>query len=658
MPTTIYDSSLLTKRRADKTSANSFLTRIRSPNNTTGYAPLLGIYDNSILNTVKVGSITEYKKCDGGSVLVNPGCPCLGFETSPIVTILPPGEVTNIRYIIGSILLQWDAPTTGTGPFTYRITPYYKGTALNSVTTDDLWYRFTNLDEGKSYTFTVCAMNSGGQGPIVKTVDAIMMPPHVLSDLMTQGDSDSNDTALAIKYILNKGLNDILSYIASKNLGPTKSSRLMYLWSVSVVSGWNWVKGGPLSGIHDLWDWSERVSVISDKEAVTWMTLVMDYITPKFIPGIYASIFNCPNNIVETVKGKGQWESWKGKIDTWLLARDADGWQNASTEQPIYSDNWENTINIDGSTVTDFSIFGDVTKWTPLTVLGKKQKYLTYNWMDVSSTCLTEDDISGIKQSLGPANSQMRDIEVNEVLRITSTLTDNQKLQAEFWAGGPLTASPPCMMIWLWKEYIRPLSDITLEYILYSLLDLSIHLFEGGRVTWGLKKEFMEARPIQEIRRRYAGVGISGWNGNIMGDQWIPYQESNFVTPPFADFPSGHSHFSKAFALTMKKWFGDNIEHSIIDYDKMKIISPLFDEDQTGEYGTFLIKKGVSDIQKGAVPQIDLLLSWNTWEEMATSSGMSRLYGGIHCRTAHNASQIAAERVHNIIQQKWWNINE
>jgi hypothetical protein len=43
---------------------------------------------------------------------------------------------------------------------------------------------------------------------------------------------------------------------------------------------------------------------------------------------------------------------------------------------------------------------------------------------------------------------------------------------------------------------------------------------------------------------------------------------------------------------------------------------------------------------------------------MATSSGMSRLYGGIHCRTAHTSSQTVAERVHGIIQQKWWGINE
>ena len=107
MPTTIYDSSLVTKRRANKASSNSFLTRVSPPNNTTGYAPMLGIYDNSIVNTVKLGSMVDYRKC-GGSVLVNPGCPCAGTNSPSFV---PPGAVSNIRWIVGSIILQWDAPS-------------------------------------------------------------------------------------------------------------------------------------------------------------------------------------------------------------------------------------------------------------------------------------------------------------------------------------------------------------------------------------------------------------------------------------------------------------------------------------------------------------------------------------------------------------------
>jgi len=72
MPTTIYDSSLITQRHRDKTISGSFINRIQ---NTTGSAPLLGISDQSIINTVKTGQMAQYRKTNG-CMSVNHGCPC------------------------------------------------------------------------------------------------------------------------------------------------------------------------------------------------------------------------------------------------------------------------------------------------------------------------------------------------------------------------------------------------------------------------------------------------------------------------------------------------------------------------------------------------------------------------------------------------------
>ena len=86
MPTTIYDSSLVTQRRRAITESGSFISRIspwnippartsiQQPN--TGYAPALGIWDQSIINTVKNGQIKFYRKNDGGCTTVSNGCPC------------------------------------------------------------------------------------------------------------------------------------------------------------------------------------------------------------------------------------------------------------------------------------------------------------------------------------------------------------------------------------------------------------------------------------------------------------------------------------------------------------------------------------------------------------------------------------------------------
>ena len=83
MPTTIYDSSLITQRRRAKAESGSFISRISpwNTNNTTnqpntGYTPMLGVWDQSIINTVKNGNMKFYRKGDGGCTTVSNGCPC------------------------------------------------------------------------------------------------------------------------------------------------------------------------------------------------------------------------------------------------------------------------------------------------------------------------------------------------------------------------------------------------------------------------------------------------------------------------------------------------------------------------------------------------------------------------------------------------------
>lgn len=89
MPTTIYDSSLITQRRRVKAESGSFINRI-SPWNTppantstnqpnTGYAPALGIWDQSIINSVKNGQMKYYRKGEGCTTVSN-GCPCEPIE--------------------------------------------------------------------------------------------------------------------------------------------------------------------------------------------------------------------------------------------------------------------------------------------------------------------------------------------------------------------------------------------------------------------------------------------------------------------------------------------------------------------------------------------------------------------------------------------------
>jgi len=657
-----FDSSQLTSRKQERAIAGSFLAQVVTAPGVTcmrGSKPMLGIQDSSIMAYVKSGGMTEYTRfptCVG----ISPGCPCVGVNasvsTSPFVPAIP-GQVTGITFTVGSVVVSWNAPTTGAGPFTYRVTPYLNGTALPSVKTSATTYHFNNLEEWKPYTFTVCAINKSGDGPNQVT-PYFIAPPADLS-LILSGVSTPHNPLSSLQYIMNTGLDYVLQYIAAANLGPTKGSRFMYLWITSVIGAWNWVASDSrISGTHDAWNWDTKTShpftgLSADNDRVIWLTCVMDYLNPLLVPGTYQSIYNCSTDVVARVKQEGEWDTWTTAWQTWHNYRANDGSVAASTQQPTDSANWNETLIVDGVTVNNISAYPAPQHWTRLTVQGKKQGYLTYNWDNVLSTCLTASDETDIQNSVAPAIGAARDLEIDEVKTIAANLSDYQKMVAEFWAGGPGTVAPPQMCIWLWKEYMRSQDAITPATLMFSLQDLGIHMFEGGRVTWRLKAVHMEDRPIQEIRRRYTGQAIQSWNGTVDGAQWVPYQTANFVTPPFADFPSGHSHFSKAFALTMNKWFGDNIVKNEVYYDLETLFCPMFKANQTAYYGDFMVDPGTSTVQPGVAPHSHVTISFNTWDDMADSAGMSRLYGGIHALSAHHNSQTVAVEVDGYINSTW-----
>jgi hypothetical protein len=600
--------------------------------------------------------ITRHDAC----YAVSPGCPCP--EANAAATVPPyvgvvPGPVSNIVITIGSVILSWNAPTTGDGPFVYKVTPSILGVAQKTVTTAQTTYRFTDLDEFQPYTFTIVAENQGGQGPPVSTSNYVLAPPKSLTAIL-EGSAVPVAPEPSLKYIINEGLDRVMQYVASAGLGPTRGSRFMYVWICSVVGAWNWITSEQrIAGTKDNWNWDDNKipDALTKNEAVLWLSMVIDEITPSFVPGPYTSIYKRSPQAEAGVKQKGDWNTWKGKWVDWKQYRDGDGSATASTQQPNIAQcaNIDKTIVVDGQTVTNIDGFPEPQDWTPLTVLGKKQKYLTCNWMDVLTTCLTPQVQQTIVDSVSPLTGAARDAEVDEVKEIAAGLTNKEKIIAEFWAGGPGTVSPPLMFIWMWKEYMRVLTDVSCDDVMYSLQDLAIHLFEGGRVTWGIKLKIMEDRPIQEIRRRFEGQEIDSWNGKVDGAQWIPYQEANFVTPPFGDFTSGHSNFSMAFALTMKKWFGETIQKAATFYDKQTFLSPLFAASTEATYGDFTVLSGRSQIEPGVVPSNNITLSFDTWEEMADSAGISRLYGGIHCESANEASKEVAREVDIAIQESW-----
>lgn len=96
---------------------------------------------------------------------------------------VPPGVptgVTAIRSGPGAVKLSWSAPATaGDSPITeYRVTRSGTdaggaGPVARVLAADAASVTFTNLVAGRTYTFTVAAMNSGGQGPTASVSKAV-----------------------------------------------------------------------------------------------------------------------------------------------------------------------------------------------------------------------------------------------------------------------------------------------------------------------------------------------------------------------------------------------------------------------------------------------------------------------------------------------------
>lgn len=108
------------------------------------------------------------------------------------------------------------------------------------------------------------------------------------------------------------------------------------------------------------------------------------------------------------------------------------------------------------------------------------------------------------------------------------------------------------------------------------------------------------------VNNQREDIGGVDW---ILAENWWPYQQYAFPTPPFAGYVSGHSCFSTT-ASEMLTYLTGN---------------PYF----PGGLATHTFKKdSFLKFEKG--PSEDLTLQWATYREASDETCLSRIYGGIH----------------------------
>ncbi|MDH4090789.1 MAG: T9SS type A sorting domain-containing protein [Cyclobacteriaceae bacterium] len=113
-------------------------------------------------------------------------------------------------------------------------------------------------------------------------------------------------------------------------------------------------------------------------------------------------------------------------------------------------------------------------------------------------------------------------------------------------------------------------------------------------------------RGTSNIRNPATDQAGVGW---ILAENWVPYQRSSFVTPPFAGYVSGHSTFSSAGAEILTLLTGD--------------------EYFPGGLGEFAAKKNKYLVFEEG-PSRDITLQWARYKDAADQCSLSRIWGGIH----------------------------
>lgn len=240
--------------------------------------------------------------------------------------------------------------------------------------------------------------------------------------------------------------------------------------------------------------------------------------------------------------------------------------------------------------------------------------------------------------------------QIDAVIAHSANLNDREKIIAEFWADGPRTESPPGHWNQLTHGVIERDQLDTVESV-KLFFALNAALLDASISTWEAKRFYDYVRPASAIRWFYQNETITAWGGpnqgtqSIQGENWSPYQKLDFVTPPFPEYVSGHSTFSRASAEILTRFLGsgqfyDGTTRTIQD------VNGDGERDYLGEFvapaGSFLIEDGPAD---------PVVLRWNTFLDAAAEAGVSRLYGGIHIQDGDLRGRELGEKVGKLVYE-------
>ncbi len=224
-------------------------------------------------------------------------------------------------------------------------------------------------------------------------------------------------------------------------------------------------------------------------------------------------------------------------------------------------------------------------EWVPTSKIAQQQAPLLPYWGNVRPFSMAGAADCGLPPP--PPYSEVVGsefyTEAKEVYDTSHNLNDEQKAIARFWSDDPmLSPTPPGH----WISILRQISDrdsLSLDRQVEALALLGISMADGFICCWKTKFDYNLIRPVTYINR-------------VIDKTWQPLLN----TPPFPEYPSGHSTQSGAAAGILAHLFGDKFAFSDATHEDDGLPARNF----------------------------------SSFAAAAQEAALSRLYGGIHFRSA------------------------
>jgi len=205
--------------------------------------------------------------------------------------------------------------------------------------------------------------------------------------------------------------------------------------------------------------------------------------------------------------------------------------------------------------------------------------------------------------STDPASDEYA--EAWEVYSTVQNLTPYQRDTALYWADDPtLTATPPGHSLAITTQILRA-ESVTLDQAAEVYARVTLALADAFIACWDAKFYYNRMRPITYIQRYID----PDWNAASITDP--------VYTPPFPEYPSGHSTEAGAAATVLSTLFGD--DYSFTDHSQERL---------------------------GFAPR-----TYASFWDAAREAAASRLYAGIHYRSANEQGLVQGQCVAAYVNQ-------